>query len=359
MIVVAGPLVGLPVDLLDLGLGHEAAVGIGRDQHPDGEGREQIVGIGIAGWLRSVRRAERLEAAGRDLLERGVGILVALDQDVVVAVGDVEGNVEALGREGELLGPVHQPDVLRPVGVVALGLVGVVVQRAGGGRRVIVVVLDARVPATLLGGRRSAPLLGDEEGAARPEAAWVGVVRGIVEAAVEVEWGVRALEQIADPARLVQLLIVGLIAGQQREVHGVEGAVALRNRAGIGEFVDLADRRLHLKGREALLRAPGRGGGWISELDTGGRLLVGELEVGHLTEVRQRLAPILATGLPRGDLRILDGVPDDVGALARSELQLGVAGRRVLRRDDRLIEGGVRLGVDRQMCRDCDPRQTD
>ena len=148
-------------------------------------------------------RAERLGAAGRDLLERRARRLVALNEGVVVAERHVARNVEAGGVEG-LLRLVEEAGVGGEAGERAADVVGVV-EVGGGAGRGIVVVLDAGV-ARGLGGA------GDADRRAERVR-----VAGRVDAAVGIE--APAVEQRPDPARLVELLAVGGVAGVDHEVH--------------------------------------------------------------------------------------------------------------------------------------------
>ena len=199
------------------------------------------------------------------------------------------------------LGAVHQARVQRPVGVLAERLVGVVVGGLRAGRRggrVVVVVLDAGVARGLGGGVGGAPALGGEVGgAARLREERGARVEGRVgDAAVEVQRR-PALDQLAGPAELVALGVVGLVAGHQGEVHGVAHAVPLRHDAAGHEAVDLPDRGVDHERVERLLGPPRGAGAGVGELDPGRRFLVGELEVGQLGEVGERAAPGLAAAL--------------------------------------------------------------
>ena len=290
-----------------------------------------------AGVFRVGDRADRLQAAGGDLLEGGVGGGVALHERVVVAEGDVGGDVEPARRE-RLLRPVHQARVFGPGGVRAGRAVGVV-ELGEGALEVVVVVLDAGVAGGLGGA-------GDEQ--VRAEQVRVG---RFVDAAVGVERA--ALEQGPHPERLVELLAVGRVAGVDREVHRAVRAAAVGDRAGRGELVDLADHRLVDLRLERLPGPPGgaegeveRGRERVDDLDPGRRLLVGELEVGELAEVDERGA-----GLRRGRRRrVRQFLAHRVG-LAGAELEEAVGAGRG--RDDPLFERRSALRCRRPRRRRC------
>ncbi len=110
-------LLAVEEDLLELALGDEAALLVGRgEQRVAGRGdvvevEDVLDGEVEEGGAAGEEDAERLDAAGGDGLEDGLGGDVALNQAVVVAEGDVAGDVEAGGGEA-LLGAVHQAGVL-------------------------------------------------------------------------------------------------------------------------------------------------------------------------------------------------------------------------------------------------------
>jgi hypothetical protein len=156
-----------------------------------------------------------------------------------------------------------------------------VVELGEGTLDVVVVVLDAGVAGGL-------------GGAWHEEVGAEGVRVGrLVDTAVGIQR--TALEQGADPERLVQLLAVGGVAGVDRQVHGAVGAAAVGDRTRRCELIDLADHRLAGLWLERLPGAPGgaerevqRSRERIDHLDPGRRLLIGQLEVGELAEVDER-----------------------------------------------------------------------
>src|SRR5215217_7713937 len=98
-----------------------------------------------------------------------------------------------------------------------------------------------------------------------------------------------AVEHGLEPARLVELLVVGQVARGDRERQPRLLAVALLDRAAAVP-VDVADGRVEVLQPERLLRAP-RGlqlaAGGIGEVDPRGAHLVRDLRVGELREVEQ------------------------------------------------------------------------
>ena len=97
------------------------------------------------------------------------------------------------------------------------------------------------------------------------------------------------IEEVDEPAGLVVLLGVRVVAGEDREVK----SLASDRRACVA---GLTDHRLGGLGRQRLLGAVGRGEGIqsgnalgrIQELDAPGRFLVDDLKVGQLEEVEKR-----------------------------------------------------------------------
>ena len=206
---------------------------------------------------------------------------------VVVSVRDIARDVEAGGRERQLR-TVHEARIRGPVGPRGLRRVGVVEVWVRA-LVVVVVVLDAGV-------LRGLGEVGRGRAGTPRSSGWASGSQsaGFGAAAVRVERA--ALEQRPGPQDLVALHVVGLVAGEQREVHRRPAAVPLLHRARAREQVHLADRPVDDEGLERLLRAArgGREARWLllGELDPRRRLLVGELEVGQLPEVGQRAAPV-------------------------------------------------------------------
>ena len=150
---------------------------------------------------------------------------------------------------------------------------------------VVVVVLDAGV-ARRLGGA------GDDSRRAE---------RVRVAARVDAAPGVDgpALGEAQDPLGLVELLVVGDVAGIDDEVHRAGSAAARRHGAGRRERVDLADHRVVDVRVERLPGAPGgvhRRPRRVDELDPRRALLIGELEVGELAEVGDRGTALRPSG---------------------------------------------------------------
>ena len=212
------------------------------------------------------RRRERLYAAAHQLLEGDVGVVVPLDQHVVVPGGDVRRHLEPLRAE-RLLSPVHETGIARPVAEVGAGrLVGIVERRR---LLVVVVVLDAGVLVIRIEGTGK-----DLRPAERV------VVVQVAAAAVGPHGP--TLEQSQDPLCLVPLLVVREVTSEDGVRQARPPAPGLAHRAS-EELVHLADRHLDPMRDQRLLRTPGGGCGsrgvGIEELDAGRRLLVGELEV--------------------------------------------------------------------------------
>ncbi len=279
------------VDALQLDAVGEAPAGIRRHREAlalreGAAGREGRRGIAVEG----------LEAADDELLVGGVGVEVALDAAVVVSVGDVGRHAraaaaQAVGHE-RLLGPVHQARVGGPLVEEAGRLVGVVEVAAAVADLVVVVVLDAGVALRLV--VRTALQRELVERLA------LGVVV-LALAAVRVDRPA-ALDQVARPEVLVQLLVVGLVAGDEREVHQRPEAAARAVRAGLREVGQLAHRRVDHERHQRLLRAPRveTGRAVVEQLDARRRLLVRELEVAELGEVGERAPPLAAVHLRLG-----------------------------------------------------------
>ena len=230
-------------------------------------------------------RHERLEAVDRDALDRRARRLVALHEAVVVAVGEVRrdrrGASSEADRRERLLRAIHQARPSGPVREIALRLVRVPERSRVG--RLVSEVLHAGVDRL---GSLAEPVAQRERGVGYRAA----LVVGASDAAVGRERRA-ALEQLAHPYVLVVLLVVGVVAGRQREVHAGSRAARLRDRARGRESVDLPDRRVDRVRAERLHRAPGARSERVGELDARRRLLVGELEVAQLGEVGQRGAP--------------------------------------------------------------------
>ena len=331
-------------DVLVLGLGDEPPLGVGRDQADLGRIRSQqgldsgqvepgdVGERPLEGLLEPARidddRCHRLHAAGRHRLVGGIGRGVALHERVVVAEGDVEGNLEP-GRLERLLRAVDEGRVGRPVGEVADGRVRVVVL----GIRpleVVTEVLDAGVV-------RRGVAVGDQPERVEPGADRIAGGRR-VDAAARVERA--ALHQGPDPLGLVQLLAVCEVAGADGELHRREAAVARGHGACRRERVQLPDHRVVDLRVERLVWADrGRERPRVDELDARRRFLVGELEVGELPEVQHRLTPVGAPALRRPDALLAD----DVGGLAGAERELLEVGVGV--GDDPLLERRLRERV--------------
>ena len=302
-------------DLLVLGFGDVLAIRVGRDEG-DRPGFvrqqvEQVFGgdVGEFAGECGERAFHRLYAPGRDLLEGRVGGLVPLHEAVVIAEGDVAGDGEPGGGEGQL-GAIHQPGVFGPAGGCPFRFVGVV-EVGAPALDVVVVVLDAGVFGGLF----------------RTRSADTGGVRVAdrVDAAVRVEGA--ALEQGPHPFGLVELLAVGGVAGVDREVHRGPRAVAGGNRGGAGgrKGVELTDHRVVYEGLQRLPRPEGgfdRRAQRVDELDPGRALLVGELEVGELAEVGELGAAALAAALGGAEAVFADDI-----RLPRADAQLDEAGR--------------------------------
>ena len=231
----------------------------------------------------------------------------------MVAEGDVARALQA-GRLERQLGAVHEARVARPGGERARRPVGVI---EAAGLEHVAVVLHAGVAGGLAGraGERAA------------------------DAALDARVGIDppALEQPDDPLRLVDLLVVGRVAGGDRQRQPRAAALAVADRA-LVEAVDLLDDLVDDERLERLLRAPRRGEGGVRDVEHLGarrRLLVGELEVRQLGEVQQRAAAGEAALARRGaEVVAHDALP------ARAELQPRV--RRAGVADDRRV-GGRRL----------------
>jgi hypothetical protein len=155
---------------------------------------------------------------------------------------------------------------------------------AGRGRgRVVVVVLDARVPA-----RRDVRVDGRDLGRRRLRAGVAGADRPAGE-----RIDPPAVEHVAEPAGLVQLLVVGQVAGGDGEPQPGTRAVALPHRAarvGVDAAHDLVE---HLQSHRLLraMRRPHLPARRIHEVHPGGRHLVRDLRIGQLGEVQERLPP--------------------------------------------------------------------
>ena len=160
-------------------------------------------------------------------------------------------------------------------------------------------------------------------------------VAGRVDAAVGIETA--AVEQRPDPARFVELLAVGGIAGVDHEVHGHLAVLPRTDRTGVGEGVDLTDHRVVDLRFHRLPRSPGGVQRWpdrIDRLDPGGAFLVGELEVGELTDEGEGAA---IGGAAR--LRLSKPLFAHRVALSRTGLEQPVA-VAVAGRNDAGVDGG-------------------
>src|SRR5829696_7061850 len=192
----------------------------------------------------------------------------------MVAVGDVRRNSRRTssqtGRREGLLRAVHQASVSRPVDVSASRLVRVVERRRVDG--LVAEVLHAGIYGLV---RQSA----EELSALERDSGYRAALRiARLDAAVGAERRA-ALQELADPDVLVVLLVVGVVAGRQREVHARSRAARLCDRARAREAVDLSNRGVDRERVERLLRTPRARRERVGGLDTRRRLLVGELEV--------------------------------------------------------------------------------
>ena len=149
-------------------------------------------------------RAEEVVARGR----------VALDQPVVVAAGDVPRHLQARGRE-RLLGALEQArdsagtrrTGRRPARLVRIPEAGVAV-----GRRAAVVVVVGH--AGVVAGGHGGVERGDRRPASRRRTALVALI-GLPQNGSTVP----AVEHGLEPARLVELLVVGEVAGGDHEAE--------------------------------------------------------------------------------------------------------------------------------------------
>ncbi len=214
----------------------------------------------------------------------------------MVAVADVGGHSGAVvpqpdRREAERLGAVHQARPSREGAVVGAERV-VRVPVVGRPEAEVVVVLHAHV------GRLVRDLA---RGLAREQ---LGARRGRALRVVALEPAVRrerraALDELAHPDGLVVLLVVGLVPGQEREVHRGAPPGRLPVRAGGRERVHLPEAVVDPPRMERLVRPVGAVRAPVDELHPRRRLLVRQLEVRELREVRDRAAPAGASGLRR------------------------------------------------------------
>jgi hypothetical protein len=226
----------------------------------------------------------QLAAAGDDPAV-SAGADEALRERVVVAARRVPGYGEPLGVEGPL-GALEQPGV---AGQSAERSVRVVegAPHPGGARAPVVAVLHARVSAG-----RHRPVQPRDYAPRRARAA---VARSDPRARERVDPS--ALEQADTPADLVVLMVVGQVAGDDRELEpgAPSGAIAhAAERVG----VHVAHRPVEGLRTERLVRAPEseERARRAQELEAGRRHLVGKLCVAELGEEGERPAAACPTG---------------------------------------------------------------